>query len=324
MQHHSHRIFKILLFCSALAWPVVFSSYAFSALPDYVLIGQWSAAGPGSSLNAPQCIAADAFGNVYVADTGNNRIVKYSTTGRFKAAWGSYGPLEGQFRSPLGIAVDSVGNVYVADMENLRIQKFTSYGEFISQWESVSLYLAVSPGGDVYTTRGNGTECFSPTGELLLQWSSSLNYFVRDIAVAPSGDVYVIGGNSIQKYTAEGDLLTAWGSFGGGGPGKFNMPLGLAVDAAGDVYVADTYNRCIQKFSPIGEFITQWWYRRRPLQDLLALPVDLAIDKDGYVYVLAGSKVLVFAPAGSVFGQLIPALDLFLNEAPAAFPAGAP
>lgn len=302
MRHYRNTIFRTLLFCSVLALTPAFSFQAFSAPLDYVLIWQWSAAGFGSSLNTPQGIAADAFGNVYVTDTVNNRIVKYSTSGRFKTAWGSYGPLEGQFRSPQGIAVDSVGNVYVADTENLRIQKFTSYGEFIAQWQSECFYVATAPDGDLYTTGGNGAEHFSPTGELLQQWSNPFKFFVRDIAVAPSGDVYMIDGTSIEKYTPEGDLLTAWGSFGGGSPGKFKTPSGLAVDLAGAVYVADTYNRRIQKFSPVGEFITEWWYQRRPLQDLFAFPVDLTVDHDGFVYVVAGSKVLVFAPVAQLSG----------------------
>ncbi len=339
MQHHTRPFINVILVCAVVAVFAMFPPQAFSALPEYVLIGQWSAAGPGSFLNEPKSIAADRFGNVYVADTGNNRIVKYSAGGRFKTAWGSYGPREGQFRSPQGIAVDGVGNVYIADTENQRIQKFTSavdgvgnvyiadtenqriqkftsYGEFITQWQSECLYIAAAPNGDVYATRSNGTELFSPDGEPREQWRGLFKLFVRDIAVAPSGDVYVIEGSRIHKYTPEGDLLTAWGSFGGGGPGKFKTPSGLAVDREGAVYVADTFNRRIQKFSPIGEFITEWWYLRGPLQDLLVFPVDLAVDPDGYVYVVAGSKVLVFAPFASLFKRLMSEHVFFPAEAP--------
>ena len=74
----------------------------------------------------------DSSGNVYVADTDNNRIQKFSSSGVFLAKWGSSGSGDGQFNNPWGIAVDSSGNVYVADTGNNRIQKFSSSGGLFS------------------------------------------------------------------------------------------------------------------------------------------------------------------------------------------------
>jgi tripartite motif-containing protein 71 len=69
-------------------------------------------------------IAVDSSGNVYVADTNNNRIQKFDSNGRFLTTWGSKGSGNGQFDYPGDIAVDSSGNVYVDDINHDRVQKF--------------------------------------------------------------------------------------------------------------------------------------------------------------------------------------------------------
>jgi DNA-binding beta-propeller fold protein YncE len=73
--------------------------------------------------NRPQGIAVDRNGNVFVADTGQDRIQKFTSTGTFLATWGSTGTQNGQFDIPFGVAVDGDGNVFVGDFNN-RIQKF--------------------------------------------------------------------------------------------------------------------------------------------------------------------------------------------------------
>ena len=90
-------------------------------------MSEWGRYGTGNgSLNSPQGIALDQSGNVYVADTANNRIQVFSSDGTFITKWGEYSRLEEGFRSPHGIAVDSSsGNVYVADTANDRISVFT-------------------------------------------------------------------------------------------------------------------------------------------------------------------------------------------------------
>jgi len=168
-------------------------------------------------------VAVDGSGNVYV--TGSDRVRKFTSDGVFIAEWGSYGHGEGEFSQARGVAVDSSGNVYVADYMNYRIQKFTSDGVFITEWGS----------------RGGGDGEFSnPYG----------------VAVDGSGNVYVAdswSNHRIQKFTSDGVFITKWGSRAfdyGNGEGEFYRPYGVAVDASGSVYVADTWNHRIQKFRP--------------------------------------------------------------------------
>ena len=86
----------------------------------------WGSSGTGDGqFNAPLGVATDGNGNVYVADTNNNRIQKFTSTGTFLTTWGSFSYSgNGQFNGPFGVATDGNGNVYVADEGNSRIQKF--------------------------------------------------------------------------------------------------------------------------------------------------------------------------------------------------------
>ncbi len=121
----------------------------------------------------PQAVAVDPAGNVLVADTGNNRIVKLSPSGAVLAEWGARGGADGYFRSPTGIGVDAAGKVYVADSENNRVQAFDDNGTFLAKWGnrgtgvgqfSQPTSLAVGCEGDVYVddTNNNRIERFEP------------------------------------------------------------------------------------------------------------------------------------------------------------------
>ena len=79
-------------------------------------------------------MAVDAQDTVYVADTGNNRVVRYNNDGRHLSTFGSYGRELGQFDRPTDIAIDADGNLLVVDSGNNRIQKFTPQGDFLYAW----------------------------------------------------------------------------------------------------------------------------------------------------------------------------------------------
>src|SRR5207247_8536861 len=102
----------------------------------------WGSGGSGNGrfghYTGPWDVAADASGNVYVADTGNHRIQKFDANGTFLTTWGGYGRLgtDGQFYTLVGIGTDGSGHVYVADTDNERIQKFDASGTFLTKWGS--------------------------------------------------------------------------------------------------------------------------------------------------------------------------------------------
>ena len=193
--------------------------------------------GPGQ-FQTPKGIAVGPDGSIFVLDTGNNRVQKFSEDAGFLATWGKLGPGEGEFNEPWGIATDAKGNVYVADTWNHRIQKFDSDGKFLSQWGG---YASGSP--DI---------------------AAGKFYGPRSIAIDPSGYVYVAdtGNHRVQKFDAVGEPVAAFGQRGTG-KGQFSEPVGLAIAADGTVLVADTWNHRVQRLtpdlSPAGEWMIVGW-----------------------------------------------------------------
>jgi sugar lactone lactonase YvrE len=236
-------------------------------VPGVCFVTKWGSPGNGNGeFQIPSSVAVDASGNVYVADSGNRRIQKFTFSSPcpegttqvsvgvcFVTKWGSSchlnqivrcidpdgpGPLnkgDGQFGWPSSIAVDSAGNVFVVDNSNNRIQKFTSNGQFVTKWGF----------------SGSGY------GQFMFRVQTGL-------AIDSSNNVYVTDQNNhrIQKFTNNGAYITQWGSYcnivdGAGclasptglGDGQFNRPSGVEIDSNTDaVYVTDELNNRIQKF----------------------------------------------------------------------------
>ena len=123
-----------LLFTITTLIPLTTNTANATPLPTDVPEHAWTVGTNDGRFQYPNGVTTDASGNVYVADSDNNRIQKFDSSGTFLAKWGTYGSADGEFDSPQGITTDSSGNVYVADSSNHRIQKFTSYGTFLTKW----------------------------------------------------------------------------------------------------------------------------------------------------------------------------------------------
>jgi len=256
--------------------------------------------------NAPLTIAIDGSGNVYVADTFNHHIQKFTSNGEFITKWGSSGSGDGQFNSLTGIAVDSSGNVYVADTGNDRIQKFTSNFQFITKWGSSGsgdgqfnslTGIAVDSSSNAYVAdaENHRIQKFTSSGQFIAKWGSKGSGDGQfdspyGIAIDSSGDVYVAdtSNDRIQKFTSGGQFVLKWGSYGHENE-QFDAPKGIAVNSSGDVYVGDTADAdteiyCIQKFTSSGQFIAKWESSGSG-DGQFDGPESIAVDTSGYVYV---------------------------------------
>jgi sugar lactone lactonase YvrE len=214
-----------------------------STLAGSTIQGSTDGQGTVASFSYPGGVAVDASGNVYIADSGNNEIRKITPGGLVSTFAGSTTPgsTDGQgtaasFYFPTGLAVDASGNVYVADYFNNLIRKITPGG-------LVSTFAGSTTGG---YTDGQGTAASfnNPDG----------------IALDANGNVYVTDyGNFLIRKITPGGLVSTFAGSGNQGnvdgqgiAADFYGPRGVAVDASGNVYVADSDNNEIRKITPIG------------------------------------------------------------------------
>jgi len=188
-------------------------------------VREWGAAGSGQGqLAEPRGLAADSRGNLYVADTKNNRIQVFDGNGQFVREFGSKGPGDGQFNEPCGLAVDPQGGIWVADTWNQRISHFTPDGKFA--------------GSVVDSEKG----FFGPRAVVVSR---------ETIYVADTGNKRIV------RFDRQGNKVSEWGG-NGIRSGQFIEPVGLAADTAGNIYVADTGNHRVQVFDTEGKFVRQF------------------------------------------------------------------
>jgi hypothetical protein len=270
-------------------------TYFVSTLAGSGLIGSADGTGTAASFYYPEGNAAvDAAGNVYVADSGNNKIRKISAAGVVTtlAGSGSAGSADGpgttaQFSDPKGVAVDATGNVFVADAVNNKIRKISAAG--------VVTTLAGSGSADSADGTGTAASFRYPTG----------------VAVDSAGNVYVADhdNHKIRKVSAAGEVTTLAGSGaagwddGTGTAASFNGPSSVAVDTAGNVYVADSWNRMIRKISAAGAVTTlAWAFDGGVTTARFSDPTGIAVDGAGTVYFadFNGNKVYQLTAAGVV------------------------
>jgi len=239
-------------------WPV---------LPDGMVLGQVSG------------VAVDSHNHVFVFHRAENSwasdkahpitvpaiLCFDGASGKLLASWG-----ENRFLEPHGLRVDTHDNVWVTDRALQEVFKFSHDGK---------LLLTI---GTERVAGVDATHFDKPT----------------DIAFASDGSFYVsdgYGNNRVAKFSSDGKFLFDWGHKGQG-PGEFDLPHSVAVDAQGNVYVADRSNARIQVFDANGKFLKAW---KSPE---LGRPWSLAIGPDNLLYVVDGGDL---KPAGPDRGQLL-------------------
>jgi hypothetical protein len=272
---------------------------------------------------APYGVAADADGNIFALDpngigsSSSSQVQKFGADGTHICAFGSFGSDPGKLMSPYGIAVDTAGTVYVLDTwrpDQNRIQKFspTDVGRrdyaasgqvSISPLAGDAFFMAVDAAGNMYVSENSGGPGndlnrilkYAPVGgdpvAIIGSTGTGVGHLAgpNGVAVSPDGsDVYVAdgGGGSVKRFhSVNGTDYSEAQVFSGASAGvPLGYPLGLAVDAAGDVFVVDDSADRIVKFDAAGVVLTYWGARGAGDYET-RYAFGLAVSSTGCVYV---------------------------------------
>ncbi len=211
---------------------------------------------PGSAdgqFNSPSGLVFDQHDDLLVVDSRNNRVQKFTKEGVRLSGWGARGVGEGEFDRPWGICVDKDDFVYVADWGNHRVQKFTPDGEYVMTFGSHRdsggdlkhpSDVAVDSDGDVYVTDwGNKrVQIYEPDGEII----GALHGNATDPYDRNVKDAFTLTDDA-RKADARIDS--------GALIGRFDRPIGIAIDGEDRIYVAETRRCRIQIYGKDKAFV---------------------------------------------------------------------
>jgi predicted membrane-bound mannosyltransferase/DNA-binding beta-propeller fold protein YncE len=247
---------------------------------DGQLINAWGSFGdlnsgqaPLGTFNEPWGVAVGADGSVYITDTWNHRVQKFSKDGAPLISWGVFGLSDtpGALYGPRGITVDAKGRVFVADTGNKRIVIFDSNGAILGAFGSEGydpgqfsepVDVKLDAKGNVYVTDtwNQRIQMLSPLEDdvtyiPVAQWPvrgwRSQNLENKPyLAVSKNGNVFITDpeGYRVIQFDQNGEFIQLWGTFGVGME-NFGLASGIAVDSEGHVWVTDAGNGRVMRFT---------------------------------------------------------------------------
>jgi len=278
-----------------------------------------TAAATSAELDDPSGIAVDSSGNLYIADTSNHVIRKvaggtittYAGT-NVSGGTGDHGlAIDAQLANPTGLTLDAAGNLYIADTGNSRIRIVTKATGDITSLSTGNFILsspkgvAVDAAGNVYIADTNNS---------------------RVLKVAPSGSITkttTVAGTSVIGFSGDGGPATS---------AQLAYPSSLAVDAAGNIYIADSYNQRIRRVSAATGIITTVAGTKfsgytgdggSSTSAELSFPRVVLLDPSGNIYIsdTQNNVIRLMTPNAPSIGGVITASGFggFTSIAPGAF-----
>ncbi len=247
------------------------------------------AAATSALLSSPSGVAVDASGNVYIADSGNNRVRRVDTSGNIAAFAGTgtagntgdgAAATSATLDTPIGVAVDASGNVYIADTDNRRVRRVDTSG-------NIAAFAGTGTAGN--TGDGGAATSATLTGPRGVAADASGNVYIADTShhrvrrVNTSGNIAAFAGTGTSGNTGDGAAATS---------ATLSNPRGVAVDSAGNVYIADTGNHRIRKVDTSGNIANVAGASAgfsgdggAALSAALDRPYGVAVDSSGNLFV---------------------------------------
>jgi tripartite motif-containing protein 71 len=294
--------------------------------PQLSFVGAWGGFGskPGQ-LAFPRALASDPAGDTYVADTANDRIEVFDPNGNYLRTIGTSAHGPGVLTAPRGLAIDPTGRLLVSDTDGNRIELFSPGTDaYAGEWSDTEgfhagLYqpagIAIDPRGSVYVADvgderlvrlwGEGTYLSETAGPADLGGAGFND--AGSVAFATGPDLTYVadtGHNRVLVYGPEGKLRAKFGADeaegeAGRGNDEFDQPDAIAVNGAGDAYVADTANNRIVELGPEGTVLREWGSLGSG-DGRFHEPTGVAVDGAGNVYVVdrENNRVQEFGPEG--------------------------
>jgi hypothetical protein len=272
--------------CAALVASLALAGSALAA-PTYQFVTAWGSTGSGNGqFTDPEGVTLDSSGNVYVADSGNNRIQKFTSAGVYTTQFGG-------LSLPFDMVAKSSGNILVANRLGYNIVELDSGGNYVNSfscgdYESVDL----DSGENLWAT-DDITGCgvppprvveFNSSGSEIGGWS--LPSGTGFLAIGPSGNIYVtlFQLDEVREYTPAGALVNTFGT-SGSGPGQLDGPGRLSIDSSGNLYIPEANNDRVSVFDSGGSFITSFGTSGSGNGELSG-PKATVVDSTGNVYVV--------------------------------------
>jgi sugar lactone lactonase YvrE len=293
-------VVPIMALCATVSWAVPASASPSAGGTLSVVAGTGFSGSPApgpatsSDLSGPAAVAVDSSGNLYIADFGNNVVEEVTPGGVLSivAGTGTGGaPTPGpatssNLYSPAGVAVDSAGNLYIADMFNNRVEKVTSGGV-------LSIVAGTGTGGVPTPGPATSSDLYAPSG----------------VAVDSAGNLYIadLNNNLVEKVTSGGVLSIVAGSGNVGRPtpgpataSALYYPFSVAIDSAGNLYIADSSNDVVEKVTSGGvlSIVAGTGTGGAPTPGLatssdLSDPQGVAVDSAGNLYIADANNSVI-------------------------------